>query len=152
MKKRILKIIPYVVVFFLGVYLTEIINCMILGLAQYKVNIGTHWKEVLLNGLMHPLANTHLYLTQHNPLMWVGIIFMLGFVFYKVIQNRNKAKAWKTSGEQTHGSATWGTLSEITRENNSYKVMSEKRVNQDFNKSIDMNVINKLKELRSKEQ
>lgn len=150
MKKHIFKIIPYVIVFLLGVYFIEIINCMLLGFAQYRVDIGIHWKEVLLNGLMHPLQNIQLYVTQHNPLMIIGIIFMLGLVFYKAMQNREKAKAWQTAGEQTHGSATWGSLAEVT--NNSYKVKSEKSINQTFNKSIDMTVINKLKELKGKEQ
>lgn len=144
MKQRILKTIPYVITFFLGVYVIEILTSYVMGLSQFKAQISEHSHDILMNAIQHPLLNIQMYIQQHNPLMILGSLALLAYLFYFAMKRHAKKQDWKTADEQTHGSATWGNEKTLVNDGHYFKI-KEKTLQNEFAKSIDSDVINKIK-------
>lgn len=147
MKNRILKAIPYILTFFLGVYGIEILTSYVMGLSQFKAQINEHSHDIFLNAIEHPLLNIQMYIQQHNPLMILGTLALLIYLIYFAMKRHSKNQDWKTADEQTHGSATWGNEQQLIN-NGHYFKLKEKTLQNEFTKSINVDVINEIKQNR----
>lgn len=151
MKKSILKTIPYVLVYFLGVYIIEILTAYLMALSQFKAQIGIHVNEVLTNAIQHPLSNIQMYIQQHNPIMILGALGLLGYLFYFAMKRHSKNQDWQTADEQTHGSARWGSEKEIIDDGHYFK-FKEKETQNKFKSSLDDNVLKEIRKLRGEKE
>ena len=62
----LLNILKYLLSLLLGLYLAVIVTGSIMAFSQYKLEIGNHFKEVILSLLIHPLKHYLLYFNQRN--------------------------------------------------------------------------------------
>lgn len=147
MKKIVFKLIPYTLAFVLGLYVIEILAGIISALSEFKFQFGNHVNEVLLNGIQHPFANIHAYVQQKNPIMILGALIILMYLFYFAMKRRSKNQDWQTADEQTHGSATWGDSKELINDGHYFKIKT-KEIQNEFDKSIDKKILAQIKEER----
>lgn len=137
------KTIPYVISLIAGLYLIVLITGSFMGFAKYKLDISTQFSQIIKNIAIHPISYYLQYLQERNPLTLIlsGVLIM--YIVFFALKRARKESQWETADTDTHGSATWGTLKEITDQ---YFIVSPNGLETDFKKNIDINVIQKLNE------
>ncbi len=118
-----------------------------MALSQFKAQIGLHVNTVLTNAIQHPIVNIQTYMQQHNPIMLLGALGLLIYLFYFAMKRHSKKQDWQTADEQTHGSARWGSEKELINDGHYFK-FKEKEVQTEFNESFDNDVLNEIRKLR----
>lgn len=138
------RVIPYLVAIIVELYLTVLIVGSLLALKDYKLEIGNHYSAIIKDLAMHPFAYGTQYFNDRNPLFIVlAVASVLYTLFLAIKWQHNKKKNWETAETDTHGSASWGNTKELMNE---YFKVSPHNLSEMLDKSIDKNVINKLKE------
>lgn len=139
---NILKtILKYIILLLIGLYFAVIVTGSIMGLSQYKLEIGQHFKDIIMSLMLHPLKYYILYFNQKNPILILISLAVVVYLAYFAIKRANKNNEWKTDGKTTHGSASWGNLNEVL---NQYYKMSAKDITANFKNSFDESILEKV--------
>ncbi|EHN59009.1 hypothetical protein [Oenococcus kitaharae] len=118
MKSKLLNAVkaswPYLLTLIIGLYLAEILAGSVMALSRYKLTFADHMPTVLKQLVLHPWHYYNLYLGQKNPVLMIVSVAVVLCTIYFVLKRNSKHKAWKTADTETHGSATWGDLKELS--------------------------------------
>lgn len=139
--KLLLNILKYLLSLLLGLYLAVIVTGSIMAFSQYKLEIGNHFKEVILSLLTHPLKHYLLYFNQRNPILILISIAVVLYLAYFLLKRKQKSNQWETDGKQTHGSAEWGKLNDVLDQ---YYKMTPKDITTNFENSFDKELLNQV--------
>ena len=153
MKSKLLNAIkaswPYLLTLIIGLYLAEILAGSVMALSRYKLTFADHMPTVLTQLALHPWHYYNLYLGQKNPVLIIVSVAVILYTIYFALKRNSKHKAWKTADTETHGSATWGDLKELS---DHYFSINAKDLTTAFNKSIATEILEALtqQEVQSK--
>ncbi|MDT7015212.1 conjugal transfer protein [Levilactobacillus namurensis] len=145
MKDRSIAVIkaswPYLLTLIIGLYLAEILAGEVMALSRYKLTFADHMPTVLKQLVLHPWHHYNLYLGQKNPVLIIVSIAVVLYTIYFALKRNSKHKAWKTADTETHGSATWGDLKELS---DHYFSINAKDLTTAFNKSTKAEILKSL--------
>ncbi|MBU7510982.1 conjugal transfer protein [Lactiplantibacillus pentosus] len=153
MKSKLLNAIkaswPYLLTLVIGLYLAEILAGAIMALSRYKLTFADHMPTVLKQLVLHPWHYYNLYLGQKNPVLIIVSVAVILYTIYFALKRNSKHKAWETADTETHGSATWGDLKELS---DHYFTINTKDLKTAFNNSIATEILEALtqQEVQSK--
>ena len=153
MKSKLLNAVkaswPYLLTLIIGLYLAEILAGSVMALSRYKLTFADHMPTVLTQLALHPWHYYNLYLGQKNPVLIIVSVAVILYTIYFALKRNSKHKAWETADTETHGSATWGDLKELS---NHYFSINAKDLTTAFNKSIATEILEALiqQEVQSK--
>lgn len=153
MKSKLLNAIkaswPYLLTLVIGLYLAEILAGSVMALSRYKLTFADHMPTILKQLALHPLHYYNLYLGQKNPVLIIVSVAVILYTIYFALKRNSKHKAWETAGTETHGSATWGNLKELS---DHYFSINTKDLKTAFNNSIATEILEALtqQEVQSK--
>lgn len=138
------RVTPYLLAIVIELYLTTLAVGSLMALQVYKLQIGEHYSPIIKDLSLHPIKYATQYVEQRNPLFLVIAAGAVLYTLFLAIKWRNnRKKDWETADTDTHGSATWGSVKELMNE---YRRVSPTNLAENFNKSIDPSVIQKLQE------
>ncbi|MCE2310969.1 conjugal transfer protein, partial [Streptococcus thermophilus] len=83
----------------------------------------------------------NLYLGQKNPVLIIVSIAVVLYTIYFALKRNSKHKAWETADTETHGSATWGNLKELS---DHYFSINAKDLTTAFNRSTTTEILEAL--------
>ena len=145
MKDRSIAVIkaswPYLLTLVIGLYLAEILAGAIMALSRYKLTFADHMPTVLKQLALHPWHYYNLYLGQKNPVLIIVSVAVILYTIYFALKRNSKHKAWETADTETHGSATWGNLKELS---DHYFSINTKDLTTAFNKSTKVEILKSL--------
>ncbi len=153
MKDRSIAVIkaswPYLLTLIIGLYLAEILAGSVMALSRYKLTFADHMPTVLKQLALHPWHYYNLYLGQKNPVLIIISVAVILYTIYFALKRNSKHKAWETADTETHGSATWGDLKELS---DHYFSINTKDLKTAFNNSIATEILEALtqQEVQSK--
>lgn len=153
MKSKLLNAVkaswPYLLTLIIGLYLAEILAGSVMALSRYKLTFADHMPTVLKQLALHPWHYYNLYLGQKNPVLIIVSVAVILYTIYFALKRNSKHKAWETADTETHGSATWGDLKELS---DHYFSINTKDLTTAFNKSIATEILEALtqQEVQSK--
>lgn len=153
MKSKLLNAIkaswPYLLTLVIGLYLAEILAGSVMALSRYKLTFADHMPTILKQLALHPLHYYNLYLGQKNPVLIIVSVAVILYTIYFALKRNSKHKAWETADTETHGSATWGNLKELS---DHYFSINTKDLKPAFNNSIATEILEALtqQEVQSK--
>lgn len=153
MKSKLLNAIkaswPYLLTLVIGLYLAEILAGSVMALSRYKLTFADHMPTILKQLALHPLHYYNLYLGQKNPVLIIVSVAVILYTIYFALKRNSKHKAWETADTETHGSATWGNLKELS---DHYFSINTKDLKTAFNNSIATEILEALtqQEVQSK--
>lgn len=153
MKSKLLNAIkaswPYLLTLVIGLYLAEILAGSVMALSRYKLTFADHMPTVLTQLALHPWHYYNLYLGQKNPVLIIVSVAVILYTIYFALKRNSKHKAWETADTETHGSATWGDLKELS---DHYFSINTKDLKTAFNNSIATEILEALtqQEVQSK--
>ena len=96
---------------------------------------------VLKQLALHPWRYYNLYLGQKNPVLIIVSVAVILYTIYFALKRNSKHKAWETADTETHGSATWGDLKELS---DHYFSINAKDLTTAFNKSTKAEILKSL--------
>ncbi|MCA1343777.1 conjugal transfer protein [Lactiplantibacillus pentosus] len=145
MKSRLLNAVkaswPYLLTLIIGLYLAEILAGAVMALSRYKLTFADHMPTVLKQLVLHPWHYYNLYLGQKNPVLIIVSVAVILYTIYFALKRNSKHKAWETADTETHGSATWGDLKELS---DHYFSINTKDLTTGFNNSTKAAVLKSL--------
>lgn len=145
MKDRSITVIktsgPYLITLLVGLYLAEILAGSVMALSRYKLTFADHLPTVLKQLVLRPWHYYTLYLNQRNPILIIVSVAVILYTFYFALKRNGKHKAWETADTETHGSATWGDLKELSEH---YFSLTSKDLTAAFNKSTQADILKSL--------
>ncbi|MBY8576085.1 conjugal transfer protein [Lactiplantibacillus plantarum] len=153
MKSKLLNAVkaswPYLLTLIIGLYLAEILAGSVMALSRYKLTFADHMPTILKQLALHPWHYYNLYLGQKNPVLIIVSVAVILYTIYFALQRNSKHKAWETADTETHGSATWGDLKELS---DHYFSINTKDLKTAFNNSIATEILEALtqQEVQSK--
>ena len=153
MKSKLLNAIkaswPYLLTLVIGLYLAEILAGSVMALSRYKLTFADHMPTVLKQLALHPWHYYNLYLGQKNPVLIIISVAVILYTIYFALKRNSKHKAWETADTETHGSATWGNLKELSEH---FFSINAKDLKTAFNNSIATEILEALtqQEVQSK--
>ena len=153
MKSKLLNAVkaswPYLLTLIIGLYLAEILAGSVMALSRYKLTFADHMPTVLKQLALHPWHYYNLYLGQKNPVLIIVSVAVILYTIYFALKRNSKHKAWETADTETHGSATWGNLKELS---DHYFSINTKDLKTAFNNSIATEILEALtqQEVQSK--
>ena len=152
MKDNIIKIIksvvPYLLSLLAGLYLIVIFTGSFMGLAQYKIAFSEKFSDVLKELALHPLSHYLAYIHEKTPLAIILSIALILYLIYFALRRKKAKGSWETADTETHGSADWGNSKELFSK---YFGVGQKKLKEDFDNSIDQEIIDKLNKERVEE-
>ncbi|MCT4469189.1 conjugal transfer protein, partial [Lactiplantibacillus plantarum] len=96
---------------------------------------------VLKQLALHPWHYYNLYLGQKNPVLIIVSIAVVLYTIYFALKRNSKHTAWETADTETHGSATWGNLKELS---DHYFSITAKDLTTAFNRSTTTEILEAL--------
>lgn len=132
---------PYLLTLIIGLYLAEILAGSVMSLSRYKLAFADHMPTVLKQLALHPWHYYNLYLGQKNPVLIIVSVAVVLYTIYFALKRNSKHKAWETADTETHGSATWGNLKELS---DHYFSISPKDLTTSFNTMTDLEAVKML--------
>lgn len=132
---------PYLLTLIIGLYLAEILAGSVMALSRYKLAFADHMPTVLKQLALHPWHYYNLYLGQKNPVLIIVSVAVVLYTIYFALKRNSKNKAWETADTETHGSATWGNLKELS---DHYFSISPKDLTTSFNTMTDLEAVKML--------
>lgn len=132
---------PYLLTLIIGLYLAEILAGSVMALSHYKLTFVDHMPTVLKQLALHPWHYYNLYLGQKNPVLIIVSIAVVLYTIYFALKRNSKHKAWETADTETHGSATWGNLKELS---DHYFSINAKDLTTAFNRSTTTEILEAL--------
>lgn len=153
MKSKLLNAVkaswPYLLTLIIGLYLAEILAGSVMALSRYKLTFADHMPTILKQLALHPWHYYNLYLGQKNPVLIIVSVAVILYTIYFALKRNSKHKAWETADTETHGSATWGDLKELS---DHYFSINTKDLKTAFNNSIATEILEALtqQEVQSK--
>ncbi|WP_257593975.1 conjugal transfer protein [Lactiplantibacillus plantarum] len=145
MKDRSIAVIkaswPYVLTLIIGLYLAEILAGAVMALSRYKLTFADHMPTVLKQLALRPWHYYNLYLGQKNPVLIIVSVAVILYTIYFALKRNSKHKSWETADTETHGSATWGDLKELS---DHYFSINAKDLTTAFNKSTKAEILKSL--------
>lgn len=153
MKSKLLNAVkaswPYLLTLIIGLYLAEILAGSVMALSRYKLTFADHMPTILKQLALHPWHYYNLYLGQKNPVLIIVSVAVILYTIYFALKRNSKHKAWETADTETHGSATWGNLKELS---DHYFSINTKDLKTAFNNSIATEILEALtqQEVQSK--
>ncbi len=137
---------PYLLTLIIGLYLAEILAGSVMALSRYKLAFADHMPTVLKQLALHPWHYYNLYLGQKNPVLIIVSVAVVLYTIYFALKRNSKHKAWETADTETHGSATWGNLKELS---DHYFSINAKDLTTAFNKSTKAEILKSLVDEKS---
>ena len=145
MKDRSIAVIkaswPYLLMLIIGLYLAEILAGAVMALSRYKLTFADHMPTVLKQLALRPWHYYNLYLGQKNPVLIIVSVAVILYTIYFALKRNSKHKSWETADTETHGSATWGDLKELS---DHYFSITAKDLTTAFNKSTKAEILKSL--------
>ncbi|OEY83864.1 conjugal transfer protein [Oenococcus kitaharae] len=145
MKDKLVTIVKnswsYLLTLAIGLYLAEILAGAIMALSRYKLTFADHMPTVLKQLTLHPWHYYNLYLGQKNPVLIIVSAAVVLYTIYFALKRNGKKKSWETADTETHGSATWGNLKELSAH---YFSISDKDLTTAFNNSTKAEILQSL--------
>ena len=132
---------PYLLTLIIGLYLAEILAGSVMALSRYKLAFADHMPTVLKQLALHPWHYYNLYLGQKNPVLIIVSIAVILYTIYFALKRNSKHKSWETADTETHGSATWGNLKELS---DHYFSINAKDLTTAFNRSTTTEILEAL--------
>ncbi|MDT6981768.1 conjugal transfer protein [Levilactobacillus zymae] len=132
---------PYLLTLIIGLYLAEILAGSVMALSHYKLTFANHMPTVLKQLALHPWRYYNLYLGQKNPVLIIVSIAVVLYTVYFALKRNSKHKAWETADTETHGSATWGNLKDLS---DHYFSINAKDLTTAFNRSTTTEILEAL--------
>lgn len=132
---------PYLLTLIIGLYLAEILAGAVMALSHYKLTFTDHMPTVLKQLALHPWHYYNLYLGQKNPVLIIVSVAVVLYTIYFALKRNSKHKAWETADTETHGSATWGNLKELS---DHYFSINAKDLTTAFNRSTTTEILEAL--------
>lgn len=131
----------YLLTLIIGLYLAEILAGSVMAVSHYKLTFVDHMPTVLKQLALHPWHYYNLYLGQKNPVLIIVSIAVVLYTIYFALKRNSKHKAWETADTETHGSATWGNLKELS---DHYFSINAKDLTTAFNRSTTIEILEAL--------
>ena len=132
---------PYLLTLIIGLYLAEILAGSVMALSRYKLAFADHMPTVLKQLALHPCRYYNLYLGQKNPVLIIVSVAVVLYTIYLALKRSSKHKSWETADTETHGSATWGNLKELS---DHYFSINAKDLTTAFNRSTTTEILEAL--------
>ncbi|KAL3946971.1 conjugal transfer protein [Lentilactobacillus hilgardii] len=145
MKAKLLNVVKaswsYVLTLIAGLYLVGILTGTIMALSKYKLTTAVHLSAVLRQLALHPWHDDLLYLSQKNPISIIAGIGVILYTLYLALKHNSQHQSWQTADTETHGSATWGDLKELS---DHYFSINAKDLTTAFNNTTQAEILKSL--------
>lgn len=122
----------YFIVMLVMLYLLLLAVSLLMSFAEYKLDItGDIAIESILQTVKHPVKFVSDALTDKNPFVIIGGVFIVGYTIVLYVKSYTKQKSWEIDKKDTHGSAKWMDRRELSADEN-YQLTNQKNFFSDW--------------------